>query len=286
MLGIALEGGGARCAAQAGALAALAEHGHEPDALAGCGGGAWVAGLYALGVRGGELKRLVLDMMKAAPWALQIRKSGFSIGASGGMKSGVLCCGDNSRLLRTLRWQTMDASLLDVVTPLAIPAYDIEAADELMLCSRHPGKPSSLLWNRNASLAQAIAAGACAPGIMPPLNWRGRWLVGGAARYMTLPDSLTDLGATRVLKIRVLTTKEAGQDAITLAQAPYLPRDFDDDDTLRVRLPSTFTSLNFECMDVAYEMGYKSAVAQLPRLSGLAVKYANNVLQFPMKNRD
>ena len=282
MLGIALEGGGARCAAQAGALAALASRGYHPDVVAGCGAGAWVAGMHAVGVRGEAMKRMIHTMQKTGPWVLRARKAGLSMALRGGVARSVLCGEDGARLLKTLQWQTMNVALTDVKMPLAIPVFDIDASDELMLASQIPCKPSSLFWNRNASLAQAIAAGLTTPGIMPPQNWRGRSLIGGACRFMTLPDALTDLGATRIIKIRVLTAKEAGMDVVTLSQAASLPRDFEDSGLLRIYLPSAFTTLNFDCVDASYEIGYKTCIDQMPRLAGLIFKRQDNILQFPI----
>ena len=47
-LGVAFEGGGARCAAELGVLRALARAGVEPYAFAGCGAGAVAAAAGAL----------------------------------------------------------------------------------------------------------------------------------------------------------------------------------------------------------------------------------------------
>ena len=281
MLGIALEGGGARCAAQAGALAALADRGFQPECVAGCGGGAWVAGLYALGVRGDSLLRLIKDMRKSGPWMLNIRGSAFRNAAKAMLtEKGALCA---SRMLRVLRWQTMEANLPDVKIPLALAVWDVEAAEEWMLASKLPKGPSSLCWNRQASLAQAIAASACVPGILPPVLWRGRTLVGGSALWPVLTDALHDLGADSLIRIRVLSTRDGAVDAAAIAQASRLPRDVEEDSLLRIALPAQAGLMDFSLCEAHYEIGYNACIEAIPRLTGLRAKIGGNVLPFPKR---
>lgn len=279
MLGIALEGGGARCAAQAGALAALNDKGFAPECVAGCGAGAWIAGMYALGIRGEALLRLVKDMRKAGPWMLRSRASAMQMLIKAKLpESGALSA---SRVLRVLRWQTMETNLPDVRMPLAIAVWDVEAAEELMLASKLPKGPSSFSWNRQATLAQAISAATCVPGILPPISWRGRMLTGGGAYWSGLPDALRDLGADNVIRVRVMSVRDACADAASIAQANRLPRDTDEDGLLRVSLPIQAGLMDFDGCEAHYEMGYRACAEAIPKLTGFRMKLGGNVIPFP-----
>jgi len=66
---LVFEGGGVKGIGLAGAYFHLAEQGFRPERLAGTSAGAITAALVAAGYTGEELKRLVLDEMRFAPFA-------------------------------------------------------------------------------------------------------------------------------------------------------------------------------------------------------------------------
>jgi predicted acylesterase/phospholipase RssA len=262
MLGIALEGGGARCAAQAGALAALADKHSAPDAVAGCGCGAWVAALFAMGARGEGLRSAVRDIKQAGDWMTRQRLAGWRLFAHGRIDGqGIL---PMKRVEKVLRWQTLDAKLTELKTPLAIPTWDVESGEEQLLASCLPDKPSAMAWNRQATLAQAVRAAMTAPGFCEPVLWRGRLLTGGMCRWQTLPDALRDLGADKILRIRVVTLKDAGLDPLTMAASSNLPRDEDDDGVLNIKLPAGSHLLDCSNVELYFDIGYRAALEAKP----------------------
>ncbi|MDR1599328.1 MAG: patatin-like phospholipase family protein [Oscillospiraceae bacterium] len=262
MLGIALEGGGARCAAQAGALAALADKQAAPDLIAGCGCGAWVAALFAMGARSEGLRSAVRDIKQAGDWMLRQRGAGWRLFARGRIDGqGIL---PMRRVEKALRWQTLDTKLTDVSMPLAIPTWDVESGEEQLLSSRLPDKPSSMAWNRQATLAQAVRAAMTAPGFCEPVVWRGRLLTGGMSHWATLPDALRDLGADRILRVRVVTLKDAGLDPLTMAACSRLPRGEEDDGVLNIKLPAGSRLLDCSNMELFFDIGYRTALAARP----------------------
>jgi len=285
MLGVALEGGGARCAAQAGVLAALCEKGLAPEAAAGCGGGAWVASLYALGLRAEGLKRLCRDMRQVGPWMLGTRLVGLQMLFRGRVPQQGLLSG--KRMLRVLRWQTMDAQMRDARIPLAVAAWDMDSAEEQMFSSVLPEKPSSLSWNRQISMAQAVAASCAVPGLVRPLIWRGRPMTGGTTLWMALEDALRDLGATSVLHVRVATLRDGSTDAAAIALSAGLPRDMagepDAPNVLRVPLPARAGLLDFADCDRWFEAGYQACLHMLPRLALPLGRREGKVLPFAAK---
>ncbi|GHU74490.1 hypothetical protein AGMMS49992_16090 [Clostridia bacterium] len=278
MLGIALEGGGVRCAAQAGALAALAEKRVAPDIIAGCGAGAWVAALYAMGARGDGLRTAMRDIKQAGSWMTRIRPAGWRLFAHGRVdKLGLL---NMSRVERILRWQTQEAKLADLPMPLAIPTWDVESGEEQLLASRLPERPSAMAWNRQATVAQAVRAAMTAPGFCEPAIWRGRMLTGGMGHWQTLPDALRDLGADKILRIRVVSLRDATADMLTMAASSRLPREDDDDGVLYVKLPVNARLMDCASAEAYFDLGYRAGLEAEPSIMKPHVRTGGKILPF------
>lgn len=178
-LGIALEGGGARCAAQAGVLAALLEAGIRPACYAGCGAGALVAALAATDALTEEAVR---DFERA------VTKNAFL---------------RNHRLNAKLRAR-FESQAIRGLMPLAMPAVDLESGAVQVIASMLPVHPDPRPWSRQALLSTAVRAAMATPGALPPVSWRGRTLSGGGMLRGTLPTILRAMGAERIVCIRVL----------------------------------------------------------------------------------
>lgn len=178
-LGVAIESGGARCAAAAGVLLALQEAGIVPWAYAGCGAGGLVAALAACGE---------LDEQAALRYA---QAAGRLRGVRAGRVRDAVCRQLGNRLLREQ-------------PPLALPCIDLESGAVQVLASRLPVRPDPRPWSRQAHVSTAVLATLAAPGVMPPVPWRGRFLCGGGATRGLLPQLLCALGADVVLAVRVL----------------------------------------------------------------------------------
>lgn len=254
MIGLALEGGGVRCAAQAGALAALSELGFAPDVIAGCGAGAWVASLYALGARGPELLRAVRDVRQAGSWMVR------SSGRLRWMITGHLpATGFFSleRAQRMLRWQSMDAPLQDMALPLAVLAWDVDSASIQVLASMLPQQPTLYAWSRHGTVSQAVGASMAIPGLAAPVLWRGRRLAGGSFLWPSLDPALEAMGATRTLRLRVLSAGDARDDLLAIALSPNLAQPQKQEDVLLLPLPTQSGLLDFAWMEQHYRIGYQ-----------------------------
>jgi len=180
-LGVALEGGGVRCAAQAGVLLGLFQAGIKPFAYAGCGAGALVAALAATGTLREDV-------------AL-----GF---AKGGHRWGRLRLASlDSRLQSHFGGHSMRE-----MAPVALPTIDMETGSLQILSSALPVRPDPRPWSRQALIATAVRAAMATPGALPPVSWRARRLIGGGQLRPVLPELLLALGAERLLTIRVLDT--------------------------------------------------------------------------------
>ena len=62
--GLALSGGGAKGAAHVGVLLALAEENLIPTSIAGTSSGSIVAGLYSVGIKPPEMKKIIYNLSK------------------------------------------------------------------------------------------------------------------------------------------------------------------------------------------------------------------------------
>lgn len=177
-----LSGGGSLGAVQVGMLKALAAHGIAPDLLVGTSAGAlnsaWVA---SHGMSPGSLEELT------SVWSRLRRRDVFPIDARQALR-GVLgqstAIANNSKLRQLIG----NYAPIDRLEDAAIPAH-LVAADLLT--------GASVLLSRG-SLVDAALASAALPGVFPPVEWEGSYLVdGGVARDAGVSQAL-ELGASTV----------------------------------------------------------------------------------------
>lgn len=173
-----LSGGGNLGAAQAGALAALAEEGIRPDLIVGTSvgavNGAWIAG--AADMEG------LLDV-----WRTLRRGQLFPAGPVGGLL-GFAGRSDHlvskraiRRLLRThLRFSDLEAA----TTPLHVAATDLLSGQEVLI-------------SRGDTL-EAILASCAIPGVLPPVVIDGRALIDGGVVNNAPISHAVELGADKI----------------------------------------------------------------------------------------
>ena len=185
-LAFVLPGGGALGAYQVGVLQALSEAGVRPDLLVGVSAGAVNAGLYAWnsGVHGvahlehvwRSIRRR--DLMRVHPGRLAL--------AFTGRRSSFL---DNRHGEAFLRRHLGFRLLQDAPIRLAIVATNL-----------FNGRPVALT---NGDAASAIVASSAFPGVYPPVEREGLFLIDGGV-VADIPLDLTrDLGAASALVLAV-----------------------------------------------------------------------------------
>ncbi len=173
-MGIALGGGAARGAAHIGVLRALEEHDLRPDFIAGTSIGALVGGLYAAGVSVDRLR----DAAREMRW-LDIAGATLS-------KFGLL---SNQELKKLVHNLAGDRQIEDLDVPFAALATDIASGERVVL--------------RQGSLADAVMASACVPGVFVPPKLDGRMLVDGGLVENVPISPLRDMGADVVLAVNL-----------------------------------------------------------------------------------
>ncbi|MEI8395465.1 MAG: patatin-like phospholipase family protein [Rhodospirillaceae bacterium] len=152
-IGLALGGGVARGWAHIGALRALRRYGIEPDVIAGSSVGALVGGLYLAGKLSAlETWARSLTRLRIAGY-LDLRLS------SGGLIGG-------THLVTELRRHIGDTTIESLRAPFVAVATDLATGHEV--------------WLREGPLAESMRASFSLPGVFPPVNMDGKWLVDGA----------------------------------------------------------------------------------------------------------
>lgn len=261
-LGIALEGGGMRCAAQAGALAAMLAAGLQPSCFAGCGAGALVAAIAATG----EITDDILQAFKgAASYNALMRDARIN---------GALQNHFGGRALREAR-------------PLAMPTVDLETGIVQVFSSVLPERPDPRPWSRQALLSGAVRAAMATPGVLKPVRWRGRVLSGGGQLRNTLPGLLQAMGADVTVGIRVLDagcarfeTHPAALALCAHAMAGSPSYSYD----LLIPISNFEKSqgvLEKQDMRALFALGQSAAICLLPRIKALSGQVGAKILQFP-----
>lgn len=166
---MALGGGAALGWAHVGVLQALDAEGIRPDLLAGTSAGAIVAALYAFGLEPDEIVPRVGEL----GWR---RMSHLSMNSL-----GILT---NEGLEQVVEDAIGPAQLEDADLPVAIVAADIHTGERVVL--------------RSGSVARAVRASACIPGIFVPVELGEHTLVDGGVVENVPVQAVRELGLPQV----------------------------------------------------------------------------------------
>lgn len=174
VIGIALGSGAARGWSHIGVLQALAEHGIEPQIVAGTSIGALVGAAYVSGHLGA-----------LEEWATNLRRRGFFRLIDIRMPGRGLVQG--GRLMEQLSRYIPDVEIADLPKPFGAVATDLATGREV--------------WLRDGHLLHAVRASIAVPGLFTPLLQGDRWLVDGGM-VNPVPVSLCRaLGAQLVIGV-------------------------------------------------------------------------------------
>ncbi|PWR20459.1 patatin-like phospholipase family protein [Zavarzinia compransoris] len=152
-IGLALGSGVARGFAHIGVIRALTARGIAADVVAGTSIGALVGAAHAAGK---------LDALE--DWALSLAKKKFWRYLDPRVSGGSLFGGQ--RLSDQLASHLGDLEIDDLALPFIAVATDLASGHEV--------------WLRHGPVVEAVRASYALPGIFPPVERQGRWLVDGA----------------------------------------------------------------------------------------------------------
>lgn len=175
-LGLALGSGAALGAAHAGVIQALDEAGIQIDVIAGTSAGAIIGGGYAAGLTGDELVELVI----AARWGTFARWTA-------SRRLGLL---DPMPMERSIEERLGPLRIEELARPFAALAFDLRSRSAVSLTA--------------GPLAQALRASSAVPGLFPPVNVDGRWLLDGVLADSVPVTAARTLGASHVIAVNLL----------------------------------------------------------------------------------
>lgn len=188
-LGIALSSGGAKGLAHIGVIQVLEENGIPVHAIAGTSMGAYVGGMWALGLNGKELEELAATMaVRRDLWGLVDPLLPPRRGFVGGRK--IL-----ARLRDTLGERTFD----ELAKPFLCVATELNGYGRAVL--------------REGEVATAILASLAIPGIVAPVLREGVEYIDGGVSEPLPVDALREFGGVdKIVAVNVLPRPgEAGR---------------------------------------------------------------------------
>jgi len=182
-IGIVLGSGAAWGAAHVGVLQTLEDAGIRISVIVGASSGALIGAGYAAGMSAGELAERLQELRWSsfADWHPSRRWTLF----------------DSSPLHRALAETGRPLDIEDLDRAFGVLAFDIRKRQAVLL--------------RSGSLATALRASIAIPGVLPPIRVNGGILVDGSLGDRDAVRAATDLGADRVIAVRLHS--EPGADA-------------------------------------------------------------------------
>jgi len=165
-IGLALSGGSALGIAHIGVLRALAEHDIPIDCIAGTSAGAVVAAAYAFGIGPDEMEKKSKDLS----WRTFFKFSYSALGLT-----------SNDLVGEMMKKLLGDVKIEDAKIPLAIIATDLGTGDKMIF--------------RKGSVADAVMASTCLPGLFVPRKLHGTQFVDGGLVENVPLSPLAAMGA-------------------------------------------------------------------------------------------
>ncbi len=244
-IGLALGGGAVLGAAHIGVIRALEEMDIEISYVTGTSIGAFVGALYAFGNTSKDIEKIALELS----W---MDISGLAL-----FKSGLL---SNAKLGELLGESLGEKKIEDADIPLAVIATDISNGDKVVL--------------DKGSVAQAVMASTCIPGVFGPVEFDDKLLVDGGIVENIPIDTVKKMGADYVIAVDLNAIKSYHKpDSIidviinsfhfTLKAAAKFQTE--DADVLITPDLSEFNMVSTDQIKDLIEQGYKDAKEQLKK---------------------
>lgn len=202
---LVLSGGGSRGLAHVGAIAALEEHGYEPEIVVGASMGAVIGSLYAAGYSPTEIEALIHSLDWRQIFAPQVALVGpasdprypvLHLSRPPGGTFGVRHIVPDWRLNRML--------VLTLFPALATAGGEFDRLPRRFRAVATDLADLSLLAPDRGNLPLLVRASLSAPAFFDPVRWHDRWLLDGGARDYLPVDVALELGADSVIGVDVV----------------------------------------------------------------------------------
>jgi len=284
-IGLALEGGGAKGLAHIGVLLWLEEHHIPVDYIAGTSMGGLIGGLYAMGMRPEEMRKLVESLdwsellaggtpYQALPYRRKEDRRDYPNAMVVGLKNGPqLASGFNSgsRVLLELDQLALPYSRLksfdDLPVPFRCVGTDLVSGHEEVFAS--------------GPLGEALRSTMSLPGIFSPVRKDGQVIADGGLLNNLPVDVAKAMGADIVIAVHLDTgtvspeavrswLDVAGRSIDVMIRANELNSMLAADVLLRADV-SKYTTLDFEQAEKIVPQGYQAAKAKAAMLGKLSL---------------
>lgn len=179
-IGLALGGGVVLGAAHVGVLKAINELGIQVDYIAGTSIGAFVAALYAFGKPWYDLEKIAVDLEWIDTASLALSQYGLL---------------SNEKLGEIVRNLIGDVGFHEAKIPLGMVASDVVNGERMMLTE--------------GSVADAVMASSCIPGIFKPVNIRGEMLIDGGLLENVPIMVASEMGAEIIIAVDLFTASHS-----------------------------------------------------------------------------
>ena len=282
--GLALSGGGAKGAAHVGVLLALAEENLIPTSIAGTSSGSIVAGLYSVGIKPPEMKKIIYNLSKNGinlldPSYKEIINAGISLLTSKNIYlSGIM---KGNKLEKFINSYTKNKKIEDVKMPIIIPTVDLNSGKTVVFTNIKNNLPklNKVIWESNIKLSTAIRASSSVPGIFEPIFIRNYCLVDGGLTDVMPVDLLIESGEKNVIAVDISEEYEKPDNSNlleTMMHSFYIMRDRMQESkkqnqklTIKPILPESAGLLTFKHMSKCMEAGYvatKNMMAEIKKI--------------------
>jgi NTE family protein len=281
--GLALSGGGARGFAHIGVLKVLDEAGIQIDQIAGSSSGALIASLYACGLSGKDIEKIVLTMDWDTLFNDQVSRNDKQIyfkhwqdesnlslrlqNLTPVLPEGVIPGNAIINELFNLTWNYCDCTNFDSLSiPLRIPATDVLKGRPEVFDSGH--------------LHEVIFASFCFPTLLQPFSLNESLYIDGGI-LMNLPTApLQEMGADFVIGIKtnshlknsaeITGILDVLEQTAGVAMQANIETSIKECDVLIEPELSEYSMLRIDAIQQIIAAGEKAAREVLPKLAGLA----------------
>lgn len=173
-IGLALGGGAVLGAAHIGIIRALEEHKINVEYISGTSIGALVGSFFAFQKEWDEIESVAQELKWMDISSISLSRYGLM---------------SNEKLGRLIKKYLGDEQIEDAKIPLAIVTTDISTGEKVVL--------------REGSVAEAVMASMCIPGIFQPMELNGKMLVDGGVVENVPISTVRELGAEYVVGVEL-----------------------------------------------------------------------------------
>jgi len=245
-IALVLGGGAARGFAHIGVIKALEAQGIVPDIVVGTSAGSVVGALYASGMRGFDLQKLVLGMEEdmLSDWTLPNR--------------GVL---KGEALQDFINQKVRNQPIQKLPKPLGVVATDLQSGEKVLF--------------RMGDTGSAVRASSAVPGVFQPVAISGRDYVDGGLTSPVPAQSARAMGADFVIAVdisnvnrrdRLVGTLDVLLQTFAIMGHTISRHELKDADVVIRPKTSAVSSTSFEDRHLAILEGEQAAAAIMPEL--------------------